>query len=462
MRHRAKILITASIVIVSVVGLIRWWPAPISWAQGGDPQPVYEIRVYASYQFNTLKRPTGLVGLNLRGQGFQLFIADSGNHVIRQFSPGSGTLTTIAGQLGTPGYVDGDPMSALFSYPTGITGRNYTYMQCEYDYYSANGAPQVGTMALPAVQTDPLPRGATPPDTSAVEPHIAPPDLSSLPLPDPLPLGYACCRTCFYFNYQTIRINDSLNYVVRRLLTGDVREPEVPQVTTEIGANSNAPNGNPKSSSAAYADGENSTVGFSALAGITDDATSTFYIVDAGNNAIRKWDGSNVSTLAGDGEPGFVDGYREGARFNAPGKTTQDDAGNIYVADIENHAIRKIDVAGNVTTLAGNGHPGEVDGQGWGAYFFRPTSLVFNPADGMLYVADSHNNVIRRVDMYGNTAVYAGTGEAGLVNGPLGQAQFSLPTDLIIKNGFMYVSDTANNVIRMIDMANGNVYTYIS
>jgi len=85
------------------------------------------------------------------------------------------------------------------------------------------------------------------------------------------------------------------------------------------------------------------------------------------------------------------------------------------------------------------------DGQGTAAAFFRPTSVVFNPADGYTYVADSHNNCIRQIDAAGNVTTYAGTGPPGLVNGTPGQAQFSMPIGLVIYNGFMYISDSENN-----------------
>lgn len=159
-----------------------------------------------------------------------------------------------------------------------------------------------------------------------------------------------------------------------------------------------------------------------------------------------------------------MDGASAVAKFMVPGKTTQDVAGYIYVADIGNNAIRRIDSAGNVMTCAGAGpsEQGFVNGQGSQAKFYRPTSIVFNPADNMFYIADSHNNVIRRMDSAGNVTTYAGTGAPGLVNGTLAQAQFDKPVDLVLHNGFMYISDSMNNVIRRIDMGNGTVTTYIS
>lgn len=89
--------------------------------EGDGPAFVYE-HVYATYQFNTLKNPTGLALMTDTYNGVStLYIADSGNHVIRRFPPG-GPLTTL-GTIGTPGYVDGSFSSAQFNYPTGLSGR---------------------------------------------------------------------------------------------------------------------------------------------------------------------------------------------------------------------------------------------------------------------------------------------------------------------------------------------------
>jgi len=157
-----------------------------------------------------------------------------------------------------------------------------------------------------------------------------------------------------------------------------------------------------------------------------------------------------------------VNGYRTSAQFGTPVKAAWDANGNMYVTDTDNYVIRKIDTAGNVTTFAGTGQPGLVNGSGSQAQFRFPAGIVFNSADNYLYVADVHNNVIRRIDLAGNVSTYAGTGVAGLTNGSRSQAQFSGPTNLLIYSGIMFVSDTLNNVIRRIDMSTGIVSTYIS
>jgi hypothetical protein len=247
-------------------------------------------------------------------------------------------------------------------------------------------------------------------------------------------------------------VNDSLNYVVRKI--GINSGSTGFAVSTVCGSHNKG-----------WVDGPSGSASFAALGGITNTG-STYYIVDSENHCVRMWDGHNVSTLAGNGSYGFSDGYRTNARFDVPGKIARDGSGNLYVADIGNNAIRKIDTSGNVSLCAGRGptQPGLVDGYGANACFNRPTSIVWNPSDNMMYVADSLNNCIRRMDMSGNVTTYAGAtdGTPGLVNGPLLQARFGNPTDIAIHNRFMYISDTNNNAIRIIDMNTGIVSTYLN
>jgi hypothetical protein len=382
------------------------------------------VDVYATYQFNTLKNPTGLLGLDQRisttGSSyitqFHLYISDSSNHVIRDFNGSTGALAIVAGTLGTAGYTNGGLGSAQFNYPVGLSGENMisgAVTGCDHWYYP--------------------------------------------------PYGH-CCAACdqphvTYYNAQEIYVNDSQNFVMRRICKGNAEAAtgdcagQVGQVVTACGSHNYG-----------YVDGPTSYACFASLAGITTSSTGASYIVDAGNHVVRSWDGSNVITVAGSGQPGFVNGPKASAQFMVPGKVTEDSGGNMYVADIGNNAIRKIDAAGNVTTLAGQGptQMGLVNGPGSSAKLFRPTSIVFNAADGMLYVTDSHNNCIRKIDSNGNVSTYAGNGQAGLVNGSLSESQFSAPADLVIRNGYMYVSDSMNNVIRRIDMVNGVVSTYVS
>jgi DNA-binding beta-propeller fold protein YncE len=186
------------------------------------------------------------------------------------------------------------------------------------------------------------------------------------------------------------------------------------------------------------------------------------YICDAENHVIREWDGSNVTTFAGTGTPGYANGPRLSAQFLVPIDAVKDSNGNLYITEGGNHTIRKIDTAGNVTTLAGNGTSGYANGTGTAARFNRPTKIVYRASENVLYVADTGNNTIRRVTLSGVVTTYSGAPAAGLTNGTLSQARYSQPMGLMIISNVMYVADSLNNVIRRIDMVNGTVTTYIS
>ena len=169
-----------------------------------------------------------------------------------------------------------------------------------------------------------------------------------------------------------------------------------------------------------------------------------------------------VTTLAGS-TSGFLDGTGTGARFDSPVGVVSDGAGgNLYVADFNNHRIRRIDVAtGVVTTFAGSGVAGFLNGTGTAAQFENPRSLWFDGA-GNLYVSDGANGArIRRIVIAtGAVTTFAGTGASGFVNGPAASAQFSSIRSLTGDGaGNLFVSDFGNNVIRRIVIATGAVST---
>ncbi len=145
-----------------------------------------------------------------------------------------------------------------------------------------------------------------------------------------------------------------------------------------------------------FVDGTGSNARFATAAGIAIDTTGNLYVADANNNAIRKvTPGGVVTTLAGNGAAGFVDGTGAAARFSQPFDLVLDAAGNLYVSDSGNNAIRKITPAGVVTTLAGGGpsNPGFVDGVGNAARFKTPERIAFG-AGGHLYLADQQFNPV--------------------------------------------------------------------
>lgn len=193
--------------------------------------------------------------------------------------------------------------------------------------------------------------------------------------------------------------------------------------------------------------------------GVTVDATGRIFIADTDNRTIRLLSSGQVSTVAGEaGTPGFADGTASAARFNNPEDVVVDPAGNLFVADTLNHAIRRIAPDGVVTTVAGNGVPGYADGAGTLARFDRPRGIARN-VQGTLFVADERNHVIRAITPSGVVTTVAGqAGTSGFADGPATAARFSSPGDVAVDaQGAVLVADTGNHVLRRI--ANGAVTT---
>jgi streptogramin lyase len=139
--------------------------------------------------------------------------------------------------------------------------------------------------------------------------------------------------------------------------------------------------------------------------------------------------------------------------FSGMGSVAVDAAGDIYLADTGNHAIRRIARSGAVTTVAGTGAAGFVNGNGRAASFNRPTAVAVD-RNGNLYVADSGNNAIRKISPAGDVSTFAGRAAAGFSDGPGPAAAFYGPDDVAVgADGTVYVSDTGNRAIRKITPA---------
>jgi len=205
---------------------------------------------------------------------------------------------------------------------------------------------------------------------------------------------------------------------------------------------------------AGKADGPAATATFFQPAGIIFDGAGNLYVADFNNSAIRKiTPGGTVSTFAGlAGTAGFIDGNGASARFSGPRYLAIDAAGNIYVSDEYNNAVRKITPAGDVTTLAGTGTAGSQNGIGKIASFNQPAGIAVD-AEGDVYVADEGNYCIRRITPAGVVSTYAGTGQQGSTNGyPLTAIKFFDPRDIIIDgSGNFYVADAT--AIRKINVS---------
>jgi sugar lactone lactonase YvrE len=200
-----------------------------------------------------------------------------------------------------------------------------------------------------------------------------------------------------------------------------------------------------------FADGNSSAAQFNLPEGVATDAFGNVYVADFGNHRIRKitTDGM-VSTLAGNGIRGFSDGNGNTAKFNYPQGVATDAAGNVYVADYENHSIRKITSTGIVSTLAGNGIAGFADGNNSFAQFNHPRGVATDE-QGNVYVVDSQNQRVRKISPTGIVSTIAGNGSIGSADGIGNIAQFRYPRGIAIDiRGNIYVADCENQKIRKI------------
>ncbi|MGC4022892.1 MAG: NHL repeat-containing protein [Cyclobacteriaceae bacterium] len=256
------------------------------------------------------------------------------------------------------------------------------------------------------------------------------------------------------------------------------------------------------SQTSGFTDGPREEASFYNPSGIAVDESGNIFVADSQNHAIRKIDSNGrVTTVAGTGKPGYEDGPKEKAQFFFPTSITIDKKGNLYVADTRNQLIRMIKPNGEVSTLAGksrplfqnpegiavdhdnnvyvsdhtdriykitssgtvsifagSGIPGWLDGESSTARFFVPRGLAFDGEEN-LYVADSFNNRIRKIDPSGRVSTVAGTSKKGRRDGLRDSAKFFHPYGLSVDNESIFVADLGNQLIRKIDKY-GNVITF--
>lgn len=208
-----------------------------------------------------------------------------------------------------------------------------------------------------------------------------------------------------------------------------------------------------------FANGTGTNGSFSQPCGVAVDGVGTLYVADLLNHSVRKITTNGViSTLAGNGVAGLRNGVGTNALFDCPTGVAVDRAGNVYVADSHNHVIRKISTNGTVTTYAGKGGFGYRDGISTNALFNYPTGVAID-GSGALLVADCDNCTIRRITTNGVVTTLAGNGFPGSTNADGTNAGFSYPQGVSVDaSGSVYVADSGNNSIRVI-ATNGSVST---
>jgi len=251
----------------------------------------------------------------------------------------------------------------------------------------------------------------------------------------------------FHLPFQ-VAVDSAGNIYVADLVNDTIRKVTPAGVVTTLAGSPGV---------AGSADGTGASAQFNNPISVAVDNASNVYVADYGNYTIRMIDtSSNVTTLAGQpGNAGYADGPGAEALFNQPWGVGVDSGGNVYVGDTVNNMIRKIDTSTNVTTLAGSpGVAGSADGTGTNALFYYPYQVAVDSA-GNVYVADTDNSTIRRITPAGVVTTLGGSpGVLGSADGVGSAARFSSPTGVAVDSaGNLYVGDLSNDRISKGTMA---------
>jgi sugar lactone lactonase YvrE len=353
--------------------------------------------------------PWGLVF----GADGSLYVSDKDNHVIRRITP-LGQVTTFAGMAGSAGTEDGAG-AARFTFPRGLAvdGSDNIYVADSGNSVIRKITPQGAVTTLAGAKRV---RGSS--DGFGDQAR----------LDTPYDVAYETSTGNLY-------VADFENNNIRKVTP----EGRVTTVAGDAGQEGD------------FADGTGTAARFNAPTGLEIDADGNVYVADLFNNRIRRiTPAAVVTTLAGSGFSGARDGSPGAARFHNPSGIALSN-GQLYIGDAFNHAIRIVTLAGDVTTLAGSMPAnGTVSGNGTLARFHFPNDVAVDAA-GNIYVADS-SPTIRRITPQGVVTTLAGTANGvGTQDGTGSAARFNFPAGITIDpNGNMFVADTNNHTIRKI------------
>ena len=352
-----------------------------------------------------------------------VYVLDTSNQTVRKISTG-GVVSTLAGNPGMSGRLDGTGAGASFFYPGGIAvGATNLYVADTGNHslrvVTISGG--VSTLAGAAGQ-----EGST--DGTGSGALFAYPDGVAVDVGG------------------NVYIADTNNNTIRKMTPGGV-------ITTYAGV-AGPPGSN---------DGPAASARFNSPTGVAADVFGNVYVADAGNSTIRRINSAGiVATVAGQaGVNGSSDGVGSGALFNSPEGIAVDGVGNVYVADTNNCTVRMVNPLGIVTTLAGSpGQIGSADGAGSSARFDGPYAVA---VDGLsnVYVSDFFNATIRVINNAHVVSTLAGTAQnPGFTDATGAPAKFNQAYGVAVDgSGNLFVTDTYNRAVRKI--APGGVVTTI-
>jgi prepilin-type N-terminal cleavage/methylation domain-containing protein len=244
-----------------------------------------------------------------------------------------------------------------------------------------------------------------------------------------------------FYNPQGIVLDASGNMYVTDRLNDRIRKITPAGVVSTLAG-----------STQGYADGTGTAAQFFNPGGITIDTSGNLYVDDTYNHRIRKITPAGVVTTLAGSTRGYADGTGVSAQFYNPAGLTIDTSNTLYIADATNARIRKVTASGVVTTLSGSTE-GAFDGTATTSKYNYPFDLSRVLSDGTMYVSDKFNHRIKKVNANTGTSITVAGSAQGYANGTGTNALFSNPSGVVIDStGALYIADTSNNRIRKIQL----------